>query len=72
MCKIEFKNEELVEREKEIVGYLLQGFSLRSLHKKTGLHKKHLNAHMRNMMKKLGAKDAEELIQIIKLRSKVF
>ena len=50
---MDFKNEELVDREIEISGYLLQGLSLRQISEKTGLNKKHLVAHLRNMMEKL-------------------
>ena len=54
---MEFKSEELVDRELEIAGYLLQDLSLKQIAEKTGLSKKHLVAHLRNMMKKLGAEN---------------
>ena len=63
---MEFKQEELVEREIEIAGYLLQGFSLKMIAEKTGLSKKLLAAHLQNMMKKLKAEDMEALIKLIK------
>jgi DNA-binding NarL/FixJ family response regulator len=63
---MELKHEELVEREMEIGDYLLNNFSLRHISKKTGLSKKHLNAHIKNMMKKLKAEDMEELIRLLK------
>jgi FixJ family two-component response regulator len=62
---MEFKNEELVEREIEITGYLLNNFSLRQISEKTGLSKKHLEAHIKNMMEKLKAEDMEELIKLL-------
>lgn len=63
---MEFKQEELVEREIEIAGYLLQDFSLNQIAEKTALSKKHLSAHIRNMMKKLKAKDIVALIKLLK------
>lgn len=63
---MEFKKEELVEREIEIAGYLLQNFSLKMIAEKTGLSKKLLAAHLQNMMKKLKAEDMEALLKLIK------
>ncbi|HXL54825.1 MAG TPA: hypothetical protein VN958_01125 [Chitinophagaceae bacterium] len=48
---MEFKQEELIEREIEIAGYLLQNFSIKLICEKTSLSKKHLSAHISNMMK---------------------
>jgi DNA-binding CsgD family transcriptional regulator len=62
---MEFKNEELVEREMEIACYLLQDFSLNQIALKIGLNKKILTAHLRNMMEKLRAADMDELIKLI-------
>ena len=47
---MEFKNEELVEREIEIGGYLLLDLSMKQISLKTGLSKKNIAAHIRNMM----------------------
>ena len=66
---MEFKNEALIEREKEIAGFLLEGLSLNKVSQKTGLSKKHLNAHISNMMKKLKADDTVELIKILKTKN---
>ena len=63
---MEFKHEELIEREIEIGHYLLNGFSLRHILDKTGLSKKHLITHIKNMMEKLKAGDMEELIELLK------
>ena len=63
---MEFKNEELVEREIEIADYLLRDFSLKQISEKTGLSKKHLAAHLRNMMEKLGAQNMVALKKIFK------
>ena len=63
---MEFKKEELVEREIEIAGYLLQDFSLKMIVEKTGLSKKLLAAHLQNMMKKLKAEDMDALIKLMK------
>jgi DNA-binding NarL/FixJ family response regulator len=62
---MEFKNEELVEREIEIAGYLINGFSLKYISHATGLSKKLLAAHLRNMMKKLKADGMTELIKTL-------
>jgi DNA-binding NarL/FixJ family response regulator len=63
---MEFKQEELVEREIEISGYLINGFSLKHISEKTGLSKKLLAAHLRNMMKKLHTENIEALIKLMK------
>ncbi len=60
---MKFKNEELVESEIEIAGYLIQGFSLKRIAEKTGSSKKILAAHLKNMMKKLKVENIEELIK---------
>ena len=63
---MEFKQEELVQREIEIASYLLNNFSLRHIEKKTGLSRKHLDAHIKNMMEKLKAANIEELVKLLK------
>ena len=63
---MEFKNEELVEREIEIGNYLLQNFSLKLISEKTGLSRKIVAAHIHNMMKKLKAEDITKLIVLLK------
>jgi DNA-binding CsgD family transcriptional regulator len=63
---MEFKNEELVEREIEIACYLFRDLSLNQMAEKTGLNKKILTAHLRNMMEKLQAANMDELIRILK------
>ncbi|HEX5152377.1 MAG TPA: LuxR C-terminal-related transcriptional regulator [Parafilimonas sp.] len=63
---MEFRKEELVEREIEIANYLALDFSLKQICDKTGLQKKIVTAHIRNMMEKLGAKDRNILIQLLK------
>ena len=65
---MEFKNEELVEREVEIACYLFQDFSLNKVAEKTGLSNKILTAHLRNMMKKLQAESLDELIQFLRAK----
>ena len=64
---IEFKKEELVDREVEIGGYLMQDYSLKLISEKTGLKKKTLTAHINNMMKKLKTKDTAELVKLLRL-----
>jgi DNA-binding NarL/FixJ family response regulator len=63
---MEFKNEELVEREIEIGGYLLQSFSIKQIAEKTGLSKKILTAHISNMKQKLRADNMAELIKLLR------
>jgi len=63
---MEFRNEELVEREIEIGNYLQQDFSLRLISEKTGLSKRILAAHINNMMKKLQTEDMVGLIQSLR------
>jgi DNA-binding CsgD family transcriptional regulator len=63
---MEFKNEELVARELELAGYLINNFSLSKIKKATGLSKKHIAAHIKNMMQKLKADGIEELLIILK------
>lgn len=63
--QMEFKKEELVEREIEIGSYLLEEFSIRQISGKTGLQKKIIEAHIKNMMRKLMANDVEELKKIL-------
>jgi DNA-binding NarL/FixJ family response regulator len=64
---MEFKQEELVEREIEIGSYLVQDFSLKHISEKTGLSKKLLVAHIRNMMEKLKAEDMTALVKLLKI-----
>ena len=63
---MEFRKEELVEREIEIAGYLVLDFSLKQICDITGLQKKIIGAHIRNMMEKLGAKDMKTLIELLR------
>jgi len=62
---MEFKKEELVDREKEIGNHLLLGFHTPLISEKTGLSKKTIMAHIRNMMKKLKAADTAEVLKIL-------
>ncbi len=64
---MEFKQEELIEREIEIADYLLQDFSIKLICEKTSLSKKHLSAHISNMMKKLKAEDMDNLIKVLRV-----
>jgi DNA-binding CsgD family transcriptional regulator len=63
---MEFKNEELIEREKEIAGYLVQDFSLKQISETTGLNKKILVAHIKNMMQKLRSENMATLKKTLK------
>jgi DNA-binding NarL/FixJ family response regulator len=63
---MEFKPEQLVEREIEIAGYLNLDFSLKQIAEVTGLSKKLLAAHIRNMMQKLKSENMVALKKILK------
>ncbi len=65
---MKFKQEELVEREREIAGYLLKDYSLKTVSQKTGLSLKRFAAHISNMRIKLKAKDIQEFIKLLKVR----
>jgi len=65
---MKFKNEAIINREIGIAHYLLQNFSAKQIAEKTSLSKKHLNAHIANMKKKLKATDNTALIELIKER----
>ena len=67
---MEFKKEELVDREMEIGSYLLQGLHTTNISKKTGLSKKTITAHIRNMMEKLKADDTIALMHKLSNRGK--
>lgn len=43
---MEFKNEELIGREIEIAGLLMQQYSLNQISERTGVNKKILAAHI--------------------------
>jgi DNA-binding CsgD family transcriptional regulator len=62
---MEFKQEELVEREMEIARYLKLGVSMKEISDKTGLSSKHVTAHLNNMRIKLKTKDVKELINLL-------
>ena len=62
---MEFKHEELIEREKEIAGYLMLDISVKQICEKTGLQKKIIEAHIQNMMEKLGTRDMKLLIGLL-------
>ena len=63
---MEFKQEELIEREIKIAGYLVQNFSLKHISETTGLSRRLLVAHIKNMMKKLKAEDMSTLLKLLK------
>ena len=65
---MEFKNNELIGREIEIAGLLMQRYSLNQISKRTGISKKILAAHIHNLMQKLKAEDLESLIQLLNVR----
>ncbi|CAN5654925.1 hypothetical protein BH10BAC3_BH10BAC3_04490 [soil metagenome] len=69
---MQFINEELVDREIEIASYLLQSLSLKQIGGKTGLSKKHIVAHIRNMQEKLGPDNTIFLKKIFRIQLNKF
>ncbi len=65
---MEFKKEELVDREIEIAGLLIRNVSLNQIAETTGLSKKLLTAHIKNMMQKIKANDMNSLIKLLKIK----
>jgi DNA-binding NarL/FixJ family response regulator len=63
---VEFKKEEFIERETEIASYLVSGLSIYKIAQKTGLGKKIIHAHIKNMMRKLKVENMKSLIEILK------
>ena len=63
---MEFKEEELVDRELEIARYLRLGMSMKEICEKTGVSSKHVSAHINNMRIKLKAKEITGLIKLLK------
>jgi DNA-binding NarL/FixJ family response regulator len=62
---MEFKHEELVESEVIIARLLLKGCSEREISEQTGMGKRIVAAHIRNMKVKLHARDLVILIRIL-------
>lgn len=58
---MEFKYEELVENELVIGRLLVQGFTVKAIVTETGMSKKVVTTHIRNMKVKLQASDLGEL-----------
>jgi DNA-binding CsgD family transcriptional regulator len=63
---MQFRHEKLIEREIEIAQYMLQGDTLTEISLKTGLSKRHVAAHIKNMITKLKVENAEALIKLLK------
>ncbi|HVX25884.1 MAG TPA: LuxR C-terminal-related transcriptional regulator [Parafilimonas sp.] len=62
---MKFKYEKLIDREIEIAKYLLQENSIKDISAKTGLSKRHIAAHIRNMITKLKVENEEALKQLL-------
>jgi DNA-binding NarL/FixJ family response regulator len=62
---MEFKHEELVEREVIIARLLVKGFSVKEISDQTGMGKRIVAAHIRNMKVKLQARDLMILIRTL-------
>ena len=65
---MEFKKEGLVDREIDIAGLLIHNVSLNQIAETTGLSKKLLTAHIKNMMQKIKASDMNSLIKLLKIK----
>ena len=63
---MEFRYEELVENEKTIGQLLLQGLTAKTIADQTGMNRRVVNTHIRNMKVKLHAKDIYQLRQQLK------
>ncbi len=61
----EFRYEELVENELIIGSLLAQGYSLRAISEKTGMSKRIVSTHIRNMKVKLQVKDMGEMRKLL-------
>ena len=64
---MEFRYEELVENEHIIGSLLAQGYSLRAISEKTGMSKRIVSTHIRNMKVKLQVKDMGEMRKLLLL-----
>ena len=60
---MEFKHEELVEREVIIARLLVKGMSEKEISEQTGMGKRIVAAHIRNMKVKLQANDLALMIR---------
>ena len=65
---MEFKKEELIDREIEIAGLLIQHISVKQIAETTGLSKKLLVAHIKNMMQKMKAPDMTSLLELLEVK----
>jgi DNA-binding NarL/FixJ family response regulator len=62
---MEFRYEELVENELIIGSLLAQGLSLKTISEKTGISKRIVSVHVRNMKVKLHTADLSQLRQLL-------
>jgi DNA-binding NarL/FixJ family response regulator len=60
-----FRHEELVESELIIARLLVQGSSVKEISEQTGMGKRIVAAHIRNMKVKLQAKDLTILVRLL-------
>jgi DNA-binding NarL/FixJ family response regulator len=68
---MEFRREEFIEREKEIAQCLLQGSTIKQIALRTGLSRRHVAAHVRNMITKMKAEDLASLINLLKSQERM-
>ena len=68
---MEFGREEFIEREKEIAQFLLRGNTIKQIALRTGLSRRHVEAHIRNMITKMKAEDLASLINLLKSQERM-
>lgn len=65
---MEFEKEEFIDREIEIAHLLIQNYPLKKIRTETGLSRKLLTAHIKNMMQKLKTNQLQSLIRLLKTK----
>jgi DNA-binding NarL/FixJ family response regulator len=65
---MEFRYEELVENEKVIGRLLVQGLTVKAIAAETGISKRVVTTHIRNMKVKLQATDLADLRHLLQWR----
>jgi len=69
---MEFQPDRLTEREVEIAGLLLRGFSTSQISERMGIRKRLVDAQISNMREKLNAEDTILLLKVLKEHSEKY
>lgn len=69
---MEFQPDRLTEREVEIAGLLLRGFSTSQISERMGIRKRLVDAQISNMREKLKAEDTILLLKVLKEHSEKY